>query len=155
MEAIQYQKALSKAMELCSRSEKCISEIGEKLKAWGVDTSDSDKIIHELVKQKFIDEERYARAFVRDKYRFNQWGRIKIQFMLKGKQIPANVIENAFCEIDEEAYLQVLVGLLRQKQRSIKAATEHERNAKLIRFAQSRGFEYESITHALKKIKAD
>lgn len=152
MAAPDYTQALSKAMDLCSKAEKCVSDIQAKLNEWGVEHSDSRKIIATLIVEKFIDEERYARYFVRDKFRFNQWGRIKIVFMLKSKNIPSPLIDEALFEIDDEAYHELLQKLLKEKSKKTKFINEYDKKGKLIRFAQSRGFEYEDITEALKSV---
>jgi regulatory protein len=147
-----YIQALSKAMAICSKAEKCISEIETKLNAWEVTSEDSKKIIKTLIEEKFIDEERYARFFVRDKFRFNHWGKVKIGFMLKSKRLPAELIQQALNEINDESYLEMLSGMLRDKARKTKFANDYDKKAKLYRFAQSRGFESEAIGTALKNI---
>jgi regulatory protein len=149
---LRYELALSKAMDLCSKAEKCVSDIQTKLNEWGVVHTDSQKIIATLIAEKFIDQERYARYFVRDKFRFNQWGRVKIVFMLKSKKIPSALIEDALQEIDDEAYNELLIKLLKEKSKKTKFINEYDKKGKLIRFAQSRGFEFEAINDALKLI---
>ncbi len=149
------QRALEKCMAICSRSEKCISDIQTKLDKWDIQAADSQKIIDALIAEKFIDEERYVRFFVRDKLRFNHWGRIKIAFMLKGKGIEQNSISDAISHIDDEEYSQILEDILIQKKKSIKASNQYELKSKLVRFAQSRGFEYDTINRVLHKIDAD
>ena len=154
MRELNYQQALSKTMAICSKSEKCISEIETKLKSWNISNDNVDKIIDELIAQKFIDEERFTAYYIRDKFRFNRWGKVKIRYMLSGKGIPATMINTAIEEeISEESYLETLSQLLSDKQRSIKSDSEFETKAKLIRFAQSRGFEYDAINKALSTIE--
>ena len=148
-----YGQALSKAMALCSKSEKCISDIQQKLNDWGVEPVDAQKIIKNLIAEKFIDEERYVRFFVRDKFVFNQWGKVKIVFMLKSKKIPPSIIEEALNGIDDEAYLDLLVKLLNDKLKKTKFVNEYDMKGKLVRFAQSRGFEFETIGKALTELK--
>ncbi len=149
-----YGQALSKAMALCSKSEKCISDIQQKLNDWGVEPVDAQKIIKNLIAEKFIDEERYVRFFVRDKFVFNQWGKVKIAFMLKSKKIPSSIIEEALINgIDDEAYLDLLVKLLSDKLKKTKFVNEYDMKGKLVRFAQSRGFEFETIGKALTELK--
>jgi regulatory protein len=147
-----YNQALSKAMAICSKAEKCISEIETKLQTWEVTSDDSKKIIKTLIAEKFIDEERYARYYVRDKFRFNQWGKVKIGFMLKSKRLPSELIHDALDEIGDESYLEMLTETLRDKARKTKFVNEYDKKAKLYRFAQSRGFEYEVIGRAISGI---
>jgi regulatory protein len=142
-------KALSKCMALCSKSEKCISDIRKKLEKWQLPEGELQKVIDALVEEKFIDEQRFAESFVRDKFRFNHWGKIKITHHLKAKGIVSTHIARAMQEIDEEDYLKTLKELLAQKNKSVKADNNYERKAKLIRFAQGRGFDYEIINKAL------
>ena len=152
MTTLNYQQALSKTMALCSKAEKCVSDIQQKLDNWGVEPADAQKIIETLIAERFIDEERYARYFVRDKFRFNQWGRVKIAFMLRSKKIPAILIEEALLEIEDEAYFELLSKLLNDKARKTKFINEYDKKGKLIRFAQSKGFEMEAINEAMKRL---
>lgn len=153
MNQIDTQQALSRAMALCSKAEKCKSEIHKKLQTWGVASNDAPLIIDALEKQKFIDEERFARYYVRDKYRFNKWGRVKINYMLRGLKISNEHIEAGFSEIDEGEYLHTLDDLLGQKLKGLKFVNTFDRDGKLMRFAQSRGFESDLIVKALSKLK--
>lgn len=152
MNTISYDHALSKAMAICSKAEKCVSDIQIKLDEWGIESADAHNIIKTLILEKFIDQERYARYFVRDKFRFNQWGKVKIVFMLKSKKIPAALIDEALQEINYETYLELLVRLLKDKAKKTKFVNEYDKKGKLIRFAQSKGFEFEEINEALKSI---
>lgn len=139
-------------MSICSKAEKCISDIQQKLNDWGIEQADAQKIIKTLIEEKFIDEERFVRYYVRDKFRFNQWGKVKIVFMLKSKKIPATLIDEALQEIDDEVYLELLVKLLKEKATKSKFVNEYDKKGKLVRFAQSKGFEFEVINEALKSI---
>ena len=105
-----------------------------------------------LKKEKFVDDQRYAIAFVRDKYRFNQWGRIKIDQSLRLKHIDTESINLAMEEIDEEEYQEALLSLLRKKLPAIKAKNDYERNGKLIRFAAGHGYSMDEILQSLKRI---
>lgn len=149
---ITYNQALSKAMAICSKAEKCISDIQTKLNDWGIEQSDAVKIIKTLIDERFLDEERFTRYFVRDKFKFNQWGRVKIAFMLKAKKIQPELIQQSLDAIDEDEYFEMLEKLLREKARKTKFMNEYDKKGKLYRFAQSRGFENEAIGTALKNI---
>lgn len=156
MELNQQQKeAWHRAAALCSRSEKCSGDIRKKLLDWGLEMDEARTIIHLLEEEKYIDDERFARSFVKDKFRFNRWGRVKISFQLRAKQVDAGIIDAALEEIDEAAYQEQLLGLLREKNKSVKAATDYDRKAKLIRFAQGRGFEpdfiFPAVDHLLRE----
>lgn len=146
------EEARFKAEAYCSASEHCRADVLEKLYQWGAPEETWRDILGHLEKEKYIDESRYAVAFVRDKYRFNQWGRIKISQALRMKQIPASCISEALEEIEEGEYLSVLTSLLKKKLRSVKASNDYERNGKLIRFAAGHGYEMSDILLCLKKL---
>ena len=144
--AISYKDALSRAMSLCSRSEKAPAEILEKLRVWGLENEEErNKLIKDLVRNDFINEVRYCRAYVRDKHQFNRWGRIKIRTMLRGKGIKETVIENALSEIDNDSYRETLLNELVKKRKSVKASNRFDLKNKLLRFAASKGYETELI----------
>ena len=136
-----YKEALSYTMDLCSRQEKCSSEIMEKLKKFKVQEASMVKVLQTLKKEGFIDESRYAGMFVRDKLRINRWGKIKIRYMLSAKRIPDEIIRDALDGIDDQNYLEILKEELSKKQKSVKAENPFEVRNKLARFAQQRGFE--------------
>ncbi len=148
---IPYSKALNKAMFYCSKAEKCKSEIQKKLLDWKANPDDFEGILSELERQKFIDEERFSQYYVRDKFEFNKWGRIKIRIMLLQKKIPEKFIDKALEQISEEKYEQTLSALIAQKQKTLKAENKHEIRSKLMRFASSRGFEPDLILRILRK----
>ena len=95
------EQALSKAQTLCARQERCSWDIRQKLKQWHVPSEDSEKIIDKLKANKFLDDERYALMFTRDKTKFNKWGPIKIAYALKSKKIPEEVIRKVLSEIQQ------------------------------------------------------
>jgi len=138
---ISYSSALSKMQFICSRQEKCCSDIRKKLENWSLSYDDQDNIIQSLIDDKFIDEKRYTGYYVRDKYKFNKWGRIKISHHLKQKQIPEYIIMEAFDSISDELYEENLKEILSSKLRSTREEDPYKLKAKLFRFAQSRGFE--------------
>ncbi|MDE5628910.1 MAG: RecX family transcriptional regulator [Muribaculaceae bacterium] len=141
------EKALLRLEELCARSEQCSAELMRKLRAWNINPEDAAAILRSLKARRFVDDERFARAFVRDKYRFNHWGRIKIAMALRAKHIDDDTISQAMEEIDQTLYLKILRALLNAKNRAIPADTEaFDRRVKLFRFATSRGFESSFIS---------
>jgi len=136
-----YKTALSKAMSQCSRRELCCSEVESRLEAWGLQKSDIQKIIDTLIRENFINEERYAHAYVRDKFNHNRWGRIKIASHLRAKSISPGIISSALSEIDTESYINIMKSLIDGHRRTMKAKNPYEMRAKLLRFGLSRGFE--------------
>ncbi len=136
-----FKTALNKMMALCSRREYCIREIKEKLGSWEVSTADNEKIIDLLKKENFVNEERYAVAFVKDKFNYNKWGKIKISSHLRAKQIPGDTIKSALDSIDHEVYTRVINDLISSHRRSVKAKNQYDLKAKLLRYGLSKGFE--------------
>ncbi|MFA5327697.1 MAG: regulatory protein RecX [Prolixibacteraceae bacterium] len=154
MELTQEQKiAFDKAAILCSQSEKCTSDIQDKLKLWGFSEDVSEPVIEQLIAEKYLDDERFARAYVKDKFRFNHWGKQKIEYMLHAKKINREILELALEEIDAENYSENLMKLLADKEKTIKAKDQYDKRNKLMRFALGRGFESGKIYDALKELK--
>ena len=91
-------------------------------------------------RRKYVDDERYCRAFVKDKIRYNKWGRRKVEQALYAKHIERNIYQQVLDEVDDEEYLSVLRPLLKNKKRQLKGLGEYEANGKLFRFAIGRGF---------------
>lgn len=143
------QEAFLQLAALCAQAEHCEQEMRDKLKHWGIDESAQDHIIERLIRERYIDNERYARAFVKDKIRYNKWGRRKVQQALWMKHISDDIQQQVLDEIDEKEYLDVLRPLLKQKRKSIKAESDYELNQKLVRFALSRGFGFDIIRQCL------
>ena len=140
---------LNKAATYASKCEHCESEVREKLLAWGGTNEESDEIIAYLIEERYIDNQRYAKSYAKDKFRFNHWGKYKISMMLRSKNIGNEEIEVALGEIDEEEYVERLEQILRDKLRSIKYSSEYEKKGKLFKFAQSRGFESSAISKVI------
>ena len=139
-------------MTLCSRQEHCSSDIKDKLKRWGVSDQESSVILKELINQKYLDDLRFSEAYVKDKLRFNGWGRVKIRYMLSMKKIEKTTIEKALESIDEDLYTEILNNQLQKKQKQLKGETdEWIKNQKLIRYLQAHGFELYEIQKSLKR----
>jgi len=138
-------EAFIKAAQICSKAEKCSADIKRKIMEWGLDKSDAESVIEQLKEEKFIDDERYIKAYVREKFNIDKWGRIKISFFLKQKGIHGNLIQVGLDEIDEEKYIALLVKIMKEKAKTIKSANRFDKMGKIIRFAQNRGFEPEYI----------
>lgn len=146
------EEALIKAQNMCAVQEKCKSEIRKKLFGWKLPQKDHGQIIDQLEKDKFIDENRYAHYFAKDKLRYNKWGKIKIAYTLKQKDIPEDYIQTALDDIEESDYDEILKNELLKKIRSIKDKDEYTIKSKLIRFASSRGFESGKVFDMVSKI---
>lgn len=146
-------QAMTRIASYCSKTERCTSEVRKKLLAWELENEIVEKIIATLTKEKFLDDERYCRSFVRDKQRFNKWGKNKIIFELRKKQIPELLINPILAEeIEESDFEDSLLKILVTKNRSVKADSDYERYAKLFRFASGRGFTPDQIKKCLNKL---
>ena len=143
------QEAYLQLATLCAQAEHCEQEMRDKMKRWEIDETAQYRIIDRLVKERYIDNERYARAFVKDKIRYNKWGRRKVQQALWMKRIDNDIQQRVLDEIDDKEYLDVLRPLLKQKRKSTKAASDYELNQKLVRFALGRGFTFDIIRQCL------
>jgi regulatory protein len=150
-----YERALQRAAGLCSRQEQCSSNIREKLQNWNVSDEDSEKIIQKLTTEKFLDDERYAGFYAKDKHRFNSWGKIKITHMLRQKRIGEEQIENALSQIDEQDWFLCCLKIIRQKSASLKEENDFTRRGKLFKFAAGRGFEPDLIYRALDQLEGE
>ena len=143
------QEAYLQLAALCAQAEHCQQEMRDKMRRWGLDETVQNRIIDRLIKERYVDDERYARAFVKDKIRYNKWGRRKVQQALWMKRIDADIQQRVLDEIDAKEYLDVLRPLLKQKRKSIKAESDYELNQKLLRFALGRGFGFDIIRQCL------
>ena len=148
----EYKRFLSKSQNLCSKQEKCCSEIREKLVNWGAHNYQIEKILKELQVHKFIDEERYANAFTQQKFKINKWGRRKIYFALNHKMIPGELINNALDKISQEDYTDILRDLLERKKNTVKAKNQYDLRAKLQTYAMGKGFEPDLIIPVLNDV---
>jgi regulatory protein len=139
------QEAYLRLSAQCAMSEHCRYDVMAKMRRWEVPQEVAERIASKLEKEKFIDEERYARAFVRDKFRYNHWGRVRIEHELRMRQISPNHIEAALEEIEEDDNLEALRDIISKKRPSVKGKNEYEIRGKLIRFALGRGFAMDDV----------
>ncbi|MFA6769874.1 MAG: regulatory protein RecX [Bacteroidales bacterium] len=149
-------KALSAMQRLCSMREYCRYDINIKLKKLELSDNERKQIIISLEEDKFLDNSRYAVAFVRDKAAFNGWGTTKIRWALKLKKVEEEIIEEAMKQLPPEDELQRLSLLLNKKIKSLNREQEKAKvRVKLIRFAISRGFDYDKVIPVVNKIMAN
>ena len=146
-------QALSRMANLCARREYCVFDIETKLKRYDLDKETIENIITHLIKEKYIDEVRYTRGFIKDKIRFNRWGKTKIEFALRQKRVPEDIVAEAFLEYTDEELNNSLQDLLQAKWKTIKGDSDYEKRNKLIRFGLSRGFDMNNILKCIKNIQ--
>ena len=140
-----------KAMNLCSRREYCSKDIFDKIVSWGGTPAEARNIVDFLVEHKFVDDRRYTEAYVKDKLRFNKWGRVKIAYMLRAQNIDRSIVMDVLSEIDETTYNEILTDELQKKYKGL-AGNKFEIKGKLFRFATGRGFEPEIVNEAISKL---
>ena len=143
------QEAYLQLAAICAQAEHCEQEMRDKMKRWEIAPDAQDRVVARLVKERYVDNERYARAFVKDKIRYNKWGRRKVMQALWMKRIDDDIQHRVLDEIDDKEYIAVLAPLLKQKRKTIKAKSDYELNQKLVRFALGRGFDFGIIRQCM------
>ena len=134
---------------LCAQAEHCQWEMLEKMRRWEVPEEAQARVMQRLVSERYVDDERNAQAFVKDKIRYNKWGRRKVDQALWQKHIDEDIRKRVLDEVDDDEYLKVLRPLLKQKRTSTKANSDYELNQKLMRFAMGRGFTFDIIRQCI------
>ena len=140
MYKLNFEHALSHLAAYCSRAERCIFDVRRKMEKWKIPSDQQILIVQKLQKEKFLDEERFCKAFVNDKSQYNRWGEYKIRYELKKRQIPDSLIREALNTVNPEENRERLRQLIEQKKKSVKGKNEWEIGQKLLQFAISRGF---------------
>ena len=135
------EQALQKLKHYCAYQERCHSEVKEKLYSLGVWKKDHDAIISTLIEENYLNEERFAIAYAGGKWRMKHWGRVRIRYELKQKQVTEYCIKKALKQIDEEEYLQVLHETAAAKYASLKSDQYLVRKKKTRDYLVNRGFE--------------
>lgn len=149
------EQALSALMRLCARAEKCSGDALRLMRGWGVEPAAQQHVLRQLQQQRFIDDERYAAAFVREKMRLSGWGGRKIRAALVRKGIAEALIAGALAQADPEAAGPRLHEQLVRKARTTRCRTPFELKTKLIRYGLSLGYEYETVLDEANKLAGD
>lgn len=138
-------QAKRKAESYCAYQERAQQEVRDKLYSWGLHSNDVEQIISDLISDNFLNEERFAKAFVLGKFRMKGWGKIKIVQHLKAKRISKPLIQIALREIDLDDYEEKLSELISKKIKVDPTSLTLKEKAKLIRYLQSKGYENDLI----------
>ena len=134
----------------CAAAEHCEMEARMRLRQWKCDSQNEDEIIDYLIAEKFISDERYAKAFVHDKLLYQGWGRVKIAYMLRGKKIAFDIIQSAIQTIDDEEYSRILNRLVSQRlPQNQQSSIDKSTLVSIYRFLLQRGFTLEEIKSAI------
>lgn len=147
-------QAYERLADLCARAEYSTGELREKLRRMAMAPTDADAIVARLQRERYVDDARFAAAFVRQKATLSRWGRRKIAAALYSKRVARDIAERALDEIPDEVYAEALCGLLRSKAatQGSDALATYEGRTRLFRFAASRGFLTTEITAALRRL---
>ena len=149
MNEVSEQGAFLQLSALCARAEHCQHEMLEKMRKWELSDEAQARVMQRLIEGRYVDDERYARAFVRDKIRYNKWGRRKVEQALWQKRIDEGIRKQVLDEVDDEEYLNIRRPLLKQKRKATKVDNDYQLNQKLVRFALGRGFTYDIIRQCI------
>ena len=144
-----YTQALNRVASYCSKAERCCWDVMQRLQKYELSSTEKEEIVDWLVKENFLSEERYAKAFVNEKVRFSRWGRLKIRQGLIQKKIPNHLINEALSAIDEQVYTENLLVLANKKRKELEGEESYMLQNKLIKYLGSRGFLYPEIEKLL------
>ena len=144
-------QVLDKMAKYCAYQERCVKDVRDKLKTFEIPEEEKAKILDYLLDNRFVNDERFAKAFVRGKVNQSGWGVNKIRFLLIQKGIDKNIIDEALGQTDEEVYRQRLIDILKTKSKTVKAANDFEKKRKLATYAMQKGFEGSLVWEVLKE----
>ena len=145
-------EALASLMRLCARAERSSGDALRLMQNWGVNKNEQQKVLQRLIKERFIDDRRYAETFIREKCNLSAWGRYKIQSALKRKGIASDIIAEALAKLNPSDNKKRLQNKLQTKIKQIKYDTAYQLKTKLIRYALSLGFEMDEVMDCVNEI---
>lgn len=149
MNTMTEQEAYLRLAALCAQAEHCEYEMQEKMRRWEIADDTQARVMQRLITERYVDDERFARAFANDKVKYNKWGRRKVEQAMWLKHIAEDIRQRVLDSIDDEEYIAILRPLLQQKRRSVKARNDYELRQKLIKFAIGRGFTMDIIKQCI------
>ena len=150
------EQALQSLMRMCARSERSSGDALRLMKRWGVADDEARKVLARLQAERFIDDRRFAEAFVRDKLNLSGWGAYKIKMSLRAKGVAREIIEEvASTMIEATDMKERLEEIMQRKLRTLKYSSTYEAKTKLIRFAAARGYDIEEAVECASKILKD
>ena len=145
-------QVLDKMAKYCAYQERCVKDVRDKLRTFDLPQEDKDKILDYLLDSRFVNDERFAKSFVRGKVNQSGWGVNKIRFHLMQKGIAKDIIDEALGQTDEDLYRQRLIDILKVKSKTVKAENDYERKRKLAAYAMQKGFEASLVWEVLKDL---
>ncbi|MFC3879597.1 regulatory protein RecX [Algoriphagus namhaensis] len=138
-----------KMMAFCAYQERCVWDAKRKMQEREVAEEDQEQVLEYLIQEKFIDEERYVRAFARGKFNFKKWGKNRIRMELKMRQIPESLIKIGLAEIDPFAYYDTLCNQVELRWQKEKEQDPYKKKYKVSQYLMSKGYEYDLIREAI------
>lgn len=145
-------QVLDKMAKYCAYQERCVKDVKDKLKTFDIPEEEKTKILDYLLDNRFANDDRFAKAFVRGKVNQSGWGVNKIRFHLIQKGIDKDIIDEALGQTDNEVYRQRLIDILKTKSKTIKADSDFEKKRKLAAYAMQKGFEGNLIWEVMKDL---
>ena len=152
MSAEHFNKAYTYFSNRCSKKELSAREVMIGLKKYQLKLSEKYKLINKLKKEKYIDHDRYAKAFTNDRFNFYKWGKLKIKQQLLIKGIEESLIENALSLIGDDAYQALIKELALKKKAQISTDDHFQAKQKICNSLNTKGFEGELVYEIVEKI---
>ena len=143
-------EALKKLEKYCAYQERSHKQVYQKCRDYGLTEDEANQILIELISSNFLNEQRFAEAYVKGKFKVKSWGKQKIVNGLNNAGVSKKLIENSMDKIDPKVYLQTLISLVEKKRTTLKTGTEFEKTIKIQRYLLSKGYKYDEISEALK-----
>lgn len=133
----------------CVYQDRCHYEVEQKMREFLLIPEAKDEILLYLMKENYLNEERFTRSYIRGKFNIKNWGRIKIKIHLKQKGISEKLISKCMDEIDEDDYRKIILQIWNNYYERQKGLKDYQKKSKTIHYLISRGFEYEEILQSI------
>ena len=146
------QEVFARLESFCAYQERCSYEVLKKIREWGYEDGEASTFLNRLIENHFVDDERFACAFVSGKFRFKKWGRIKLRYELNSRKISKEIIKSAIEQLDPEEYSRTLEELAERKWKETKGRDRWDKRYKVMRFLASKGFESDLISEIMEKL---
>lgn len=153
MRTTEFNDALNKLKNYCTYQERCQNEVYQKLFEFRLNEEEKGEIIVELIQENYLNEERFTRLYIRSKFYQKSWGKFKIKYELKRKQVPEKLIISCMNEIDNQDYITTLRSLFNKKYDSLKDRLHTTKINKTIVYLQTKGYEFEEISKIAEEIR--
>ena len=146
-----FEETKQKLVNYCVYQDRCHTEVEQKMREFVLIPEAKEEILLYLMKENYLNEERFAKSYVRGKFYIKHWGKTKIKIHLKQKGVTEKLITKSFSEIDEDDYFKTIQKLYENYESKLKGLKEYQKKSKTIKYLLSRGFEYEMILQLFDK----